>query len=219
MDNHTTIPLWRTCTKCGIEYPLTPEHWHRHTRSPHGLYLQCKICRRAVNRRWNANNRERCKATTRVWREANREHLRQYNEGDKHRQASMRWQRANRDAMRAIKQRRRARERGLPNTFTQDDWQRAVDYFNGCCAVCGRAHSASHKIAADHWIPLTSEDCPGTTPLNIVPLCHAQKGAKNGCNNGKNDLSPETWLLRKFGNHEAAKILARIAAYFEWVKS
>lgn len=110
--------------------------------------------------------------------------------------------------------RRAARRRSLPDMFTTDHWTAALDYFNGCCAVCGRPPGFWHTLAADHWIPLTSPNCPGTVPTNIVPLCHGE----GGCNNSKSDSDPVEWLTEKFGPRKAKQILKRIQEYFDTVR-
>lgn len=143
------------------------------------------------------------------------------------------WQAKNRDRIRASARRfnanhpgysrtyglnRRARERLLPHTLTKVQWNACLGYFNHCCAACGRQLRDlfnTHTEAADHWIPLNHTDCPGTVADNIIPLCHGQ----GGCNNSKCDLLPEEWLVRKFGKRKAAHVLARVNAYFEWVRS
>lgn len=116
------------------------------------------------------------------------------------------------------KQRRRARERQLPDTFTPQDWQRCVEYFDGCCAVCGRPPGLWHTLAADHWVAISAPDCKGTIPENIVPLCHSKKDDENGCNNSKGSRNAEEWLKWKFGQRKASQILKKIREYFEWVK-
>jgi len=121
------------------------------------------------------------------------------------------YQVANPEICKASAQRREARKRALPATLTAQEWQYAIDYFHGCCAVCGRPLKdlfATHTAAMDHWLPLSKGG--GTTAGNILPLCHG----KDGCNNRKNDALPEAWLVRQFGKHKAKKILARINAYF-----
>lgn len=110
--------------------------------------------------------------------------------------------------------RRRARLLNLDDTFTLQDWHAALDYFDDCCAACGRPIGFWHTLAKDHWIPLTSPDCPGTIPTNIIPLCHGI----DGCNNSKGNKAPKQWLIERFGKRKAAKILARVRAYFEWVE-
>ena len=104
----------------------------------------------------------------------------------------------------------RARKRGLPAAFSDADWLRATAYFGGCCAVCGRPPGLWHTMAQDHWIPLTSPECPGTIPCNILPLCHGIEG----CNNSKGDRDPVKWLTWKYGKSKANVILERIRAYF-----
>jgi len=113
--------------------------------------------------------------------------------------------------------RRRALKRGLPADFRASDWQTCLEYFYGCCAVCGRPLKDLFKTVradADHWIPLTDPNCPGTVRCNIVPLC----GGQNGCNNSKQDKDPEEWLMARYGKTKAKQILMRIQEYFEWVK-
>jgi hypothetical protein len=110
---------------------------------------------------------------------------------------------------------RRARESELPSTFTAADWKSALEYFGGCCAVCGRPPGLWHTLAADHWIPINSRDCPGNVPWNIVPLCHDKRDGSGGCNNLKRDRPADEWLVGKFGKRKGAAILRRIEAYLE----
>lgn len=124
----------------------------------------------------------------------------------------------NPEKYKVIENRRRARKLNLPDTWTQKHWQFALNYFNGCCAVCGRQLTNllnTHKPAADHWIPLVNPTCPGTVPENIVPLCHGI----GGCNNKKSSKDPEQWLIETYGRRKAKQILDRINQYFETVKN
>jgi hypothetical protein len=107
----------------------------------------------------------------------------------------------------------RLRRRSLPNTFTLDDWERALDYWGYACAVCARPRGLWHTISQDHWVPLTSPDCPGTVPSNMLPLCY---GA-DGCNNSKGKKDPALWLVEKLGKRKGKKKWAEIETYFGWV--
>jgi hypothetical protein len=108
----------------------------------------------------------------------------------------------------------KTRKLNLPIDFSATDWTRCLEYWGFRCAVCDRPRGFWHTLAQDHWIPLNSENCPGTVKTNIVPLCHGD----GGCNNSKNDTPAEEWLTFKFGIKRAKEILRRIAKYFEWVK-
>jgi hypothetical protein len=118
-------------------------------------------------------------------------------------------------------ERRLARKRGLPATLSNEQWEQALEYFGYQCACCGQLASELVVLAADHWLPISKPDCPGTVALNIIPLCHARKGHNNKvpcCNNSKGSKDAETWLVERFGEYEANEILSRIEAYFEWVR-
>lgn len=116
---------------------------------------------------------------------------------------------------RVYRQRRAARKQELPRTFTPAQWQRAIEYFGGNCAVCERPlNGLFHEAHADHWIPLSNPESPGTVATNIVPLC----GQSHGCNNSKHAHLPAQWLQTKFGKRLANKIIARVEQYFDWVR-
>lgn len=162
---------------------------------------------REKSKRRYASNKDRIKETNKKWKDRNPE---------KFKTTARRWGQNNPDKLRATKQRRRARERAMPDTFTAQDWQRAVDYFHGRCAVCERQCKdlfGERTIAADHWIPLNSPDCPGTVPTNMIPLCHGS----DDCNCSKGHKDPIEWLIWKFGKRKANEILKRVNTYFEWV--
>jgi len=169
-------------------------------------------------------NREQNLATSKAWREKNREYKREQDKlyaqrnADKIKEKQRKWEMANRERLnekrrpkRIIHQQaRETRKLGLPSAFTAQDWQRALSHFGGCCAVCGRPPGLFHTLAMDHWIPLSSPDCPGTIPGNIVPLCHGE----GGCNNSKNNRNAQEWLVWKFGKRKGKDIAVKIQSYF-----
>lgn len=144
---------------------------------------------------WLINNRERARKTRRDFAARNREYVNA--------------------RQRITTVRRRARIRGLPDTLTQSQWEDALLYFNGCCAICGKRPDPEkgQNLAADHWIPLASPDCLGTTFQNIVPLCHGN----DGCNPQKADKHPFEWLSRKYDPQVATVHMLRIRTYFNAV--
>ena len=110
----------------------------------------------------------------------------------------------------AKRHRRQARIRNLPDNFIAADWERALAYWKGCCAVCGRPPGLWHTLAPDHWIPLASPDCPGTISANIVPLCHGQ----GGCNDSKAGKEARQWLITKLGKRKGLHQYRQIQTYF-----
>ena len=110
--------------------------------------------------------------------------------------------------------RRRARVRTLPATFTSQEWLDCLEYFNYSCAVCGnqlRDLFGDTVPHADHWIPLSSEECTGTIATNMICLC-------NHCNLSKSAIMPNVWLARHYTTKQTQQILDRIEAYFKVIK-
>lgn len=261
MNDSTTTS---TCTKCGVEYPLTKEFFYPCKTCKTGFLGACRKCARNYSKRycaenadkarerakrWRAENADKAHESNKRWRAENAEKLREskkryYAENtdkvretskryrvenadklrdyhkryrdensDKKRSYHKRWRAENTEKSKAASQRRRARKQGLPDSFTSQDWSAVLAYFDHKCAVCGRPVGLWHTLAADHWIPLNSLNCPGTIPGNILPLCHGD----GGCNNSKRDRDPAEWLQRKYPKRWR-KVLARIDTYFEWVR-
>lgn len=215
--------LMAACRECTKAY-----HRQRNAEKPEvrqaarKRYDPQKKKRDAVNDR--LRNKQRIKAQQTRWYEANREYSlkkgrENYIADRENRLAkAAEWQRNNPDKVRVRSTRREARKRALPDTFTQADWNRAIEYWHGCCAYCGRQLDdlfGNLTAAADHYIPLASPDCTGTIPTNIVPACDGL----GGCNTEKRHTPPEEWVERKFGTKKAKKIIAAIQAYFDYLRS
>jgi hypothetical protein len=120
---------------------------------------------------------------------------------------------------RLLRYARAARKRGLPDTFDRAAAIFLHDYWGDRCAVCGASADFWHVIAWDHWIPLAHATCPGTTPGNILPLCHGRKGSgtlpgPRPCNNSKRHSDPIVWLTKRFGSRQAKGKLRAIETYF-----
>lgn len=170
----------------------------------HDYYVANAPKKREYNRRYYADNKHRLAShrrdLNRKYRVLKREYLSEQNRI---------YRTTNADLIRARNHRRYARLRGLEDTLTAQDWRAALQYFDGHCAVCGRPPGLWHTLSADHWVPLTSPDCPGTVPWNIVPLCHGV----DGCNNSKGNRNAREWLVEKFGKRKGRAIQNRIEDY------
>lgn len=186
-----------------------------------------------TSKRYREAHKQKLSEYQKIYRQEHEEQMREYKREwrleniDRFRENQRRYQRDNRDKVnkwqsecyhnnleksrtrgRIKALNRRARMKDLPNTLTPDQWDQVLNYFDQRCAVCGRLPSEHEglTIAADHWIPVSDPNCPGTVIWNIVPLCHGN----TGCNNSKSNQDPREWLK----NDQA--ILDRIAIYQNW---
>lgn len=212
----------KPCSRCGKEKPATLEFFRKRSDSKDGLRGYCRDCHdlyakewdkrhpervrqnaRTKTARYRSRNREMVRERTREWKQNNPEKIRAYR--NRHRRRFV-----------VYKENREARRRNLPNTLTSEEWENALSFFDYQCAVCERPlNGLFHTAAADHWIPLSDPDCPGTTVLNIIPLCHGQ----DGCNNSKSNKHPDQWLVERLGKRRAKVILDRIHGYFVHLQS
>lgn len=210
--------------------PATIEYFTANPLTKDGMYGACRCCRRKKQHQWHESNRDKVSARGKEWYQDNKpgklakskvwasEHPEQM------KAYIQKWKENNPDAYKqAVKtgnQRRRARQLGLPEDFTKDDWQHALAYFNNRCAVCGCTPDFWTNLAMDHWIPLSNPNSLGTVKKNIVPLCNTRVDRKKpvgilACNQSKKEKHPEEWLVKRFGKRKAKQILKRIHAYFD----
>jgi hypothetical protein len=187
----------RFCPKCEEIKPNTDEYYYASSTS---LGSWCKRCENAKNRINSFGAYGKAKAAGKI-------------DYEKRRADSRDWKRRNRHKTRLEWHIYQSRKAELPANFKPIDWQRALNYFNGCCAVCDRQLNdllGDYPAQADHWIPMSNPDCPGTVPTNIVPLC----GQRGGCNQLKGTKHPREWLIERYGKRRALQILDRIDTYF-----
>lgn len=97
----------KTCTTCGIEYPVTPEFWHRNKRSEDGFVCQCKPCISKRTTKWYIENKEHAKKKAHEWRLKNIERAKA-NDHEKYLRNPQRmkervriWKQQNRESVRA----------------------------------------------------------------------------------------------------------------------
>jgi hypothetical protein len=196
--------LQLSCSVCGRSYPATTEYFRKHRNN---LKAQCRECDKAAASAYRAAHPNQSRINSALY---NRKHREERNEKARQRQYLKPL------SMRIGAQRRRARKRQLPDTLTAAEWRHALDYFQHCCAICGRPQGLWHVIAKEHWVPLSDPrpDNPGTSAINILPMCHAVKDGQGGCNNSKHNQDPVKWLKAHHNPKQAALILARVTAYF-----
>lgn len=186
--------------------PERTEYMREYRKTNRDNYLEYRRAHYAANRERLAQQRRRSADRNRdKVRESNRRSWHKHIE--KRHAAQRRYAKENRLKIANGRHRRRARQRSLPDSFTLADWQRAIEYF-GACAYCGIVPDSYH---ADHFIPIAAPNCLGTVMLNMIPSCPS-------CNLSKSSSDPRQWLTRTFGADRAVETLARIEAYFAWVR-
>lgn len=217
----------KLCPGCSQIFPATDEYFYRDTSKKTGLSRRCRNCMKVKSKEYTDAHPDKIKAKTRRYWQQNRiailqkTKLYQQNHPEKRRvwgeayrtkhrarvkASNRKWEINNPEYVRVKTIRRRARKKELADTFTKDDYVRMMDYWGWCCAISGE----SSDLHIDHWIPLFAENCPGTVPMNMIPI-HGR------LNESKNDRDPREWLIWKFGEQRATEILAKVEAYFEWL--
>lgn len=142
----------KACTKCGETKPLNEFGNHKKTRD--GKNCWCKKCHREYHRAYYRSI------------------------SDDHYERTVRWRRNNPEAVRAIKQRRRAAEKGSYGGFDAEDWKEILTRYQNRCLCCG-VSGGEEKLTADHVVPLSKGGSHDAS--NIQPLCHScnsRKGTK-----------------------------------------
>jgi hypothetical protein len=181
---------FKWCNKCKRELPGTREYFGSSKDRQDGMQPYCRVCIQKRSRAIRQRDKQKIYERVRRYRES---HPTLYS---------------------LAAARRRARKRSLPDTFSNDDWLRCLDYFHNTCAVCGnqlRDLFGNIEPHADHWIALSNPECPGTVPDNMICLC-------SSCNLSKQARNSTQWIVGRFGKHKAVEVLKRINLYFEWIK-
>ena len=212
------------CKVCRCEYnrkrrAANPEKLREQARKRHAANPEKA---REQRRNWCADNSDKLRERNRKWNAANPEYARNYHrkyyaaDPEKFRERRRKYRAANPDKVREYNDQRRALENGLPYDFPAWMERRALDYWHGCCAICGRQLKDlfdTHKGALDHWIALTDKrpDNPGTVATNMIPLCHGIAG----CNNKKFNKDPYEWINQEHGTRKAKPIIAAVETFFD----
>jgi len=124
---------------------------------------------RAKARAYAATRMPTLVAKARARRHANPDPLRAYHRA---------WNKAHPEVMQALRERRRARERGSSGTFTRAEWQALVTQYGRRCLMCKR-QEPDITLTVDHIVPLAQGGSNDIT--NLQPLCstcNKSKGAK-----------------------------------------
>jgi len=116
-------------------------------------------------KQWREDHKEQIAELNKKYREAHRDQIAERNK---------QWRDNNPDKIKLLNQRRRSMKACLPAALTNEEWNAAKEYFNNCCAYCGK----EKQLTQDHFYPLNKGG--EYSKENIVPAC------KN-CNSSKRD--------------------------------
>lgn len=239
MDNNTTNPLLKRCTKCGEEFPATAEYFY--TRTDSSLRTMCKTCfkqqikavqqrnpekRREYNRRSYQRNykpyherdqkyKENARARVKRWAAAHPEKVRE--------RGRQQWQqmtpemKARQQA--AAKRYRAAKpEKARLHAHVYRARKRALPatftatQWQACLEYFN--HTCAYCGAQQSFWHVLEQD-------HFIPLSsHGSYTADNivpackSCNASKNDSEPTRWLKGVFGKRKSEEVLKRIEEYF-----
>ncbi len=128
---------------------------------------------------WYYANKERSRATTKVWLARNTDRVREtrkdwvVNNLEHHRRVCKEWREANRAKKTVIQNNRRARLLSAPGTFTLQDVQAILIAQNFHCAYCAE----TENLQIDHVVPISRGG--SNWPWNLQWLCAAHNTSKN----------------------------------------
>jgi hypothetical protein len=151
-----------------------------------GCTNNCKECRKTNDKKYRDVNRESCKK----WRSKNKEYQKEYysenkiiqNERSRQwyelhrervRQMQREWAEGNKEKRAIISQRRKAREKSLPNDLTDAQYRKTLKHFGNACALTGR----TSDLEIEHAIPI-SIGHGGTTFGNCYPMVNGLNQSK-----------------------------------------
>lgn len=63
---------YKTCTKCGEEFPVTEEFFYKKKAGKFGLTATCNVCDNKRGQEYYENNKERCATVGKKWYENNK---------------------------------------------------------------------------------------------------------------------------------------------------
>lgn len=215
---NTDATVHKKCSRCGNSFPAITKFWGKDKHSKYGQKSECKVCSKIRYDTWLSNN----PSYNKQYYDANKDGLkREYRSKNINniRDGLRAYAKTvgGRETIHTTHARREARKRHLISDFTTEQWRRALAYFSYKCAYCNQPLKLGQTMAQDHFIPLSNGG--GTTTTNIIPACNSGFGSIiPGCNTLKSNIDPVIWATTTFGAKKGKAIIARIMAYFEWVK-
>ena len=215
---------YKKCKECNKFYPNNNIYFNISNRAIDKLHYNCKQCEREKRiQKWK--NDDKYKKSRLKYIENNKEKIKEYRHNqylknrDYELEKDKNYNKKNRNIIRERERKylstekgkqvnhlktvkRRTRLNKLKNDFNLEQWEKCKNYFNNCCAYCGK----KEKLTVEHFIPISKGG--NTIAKNILPICKS-------CNSSKQEKDFEKWYKeQKFYSIEK---INKINEYFKQI--
>ena len=199
-DEDTGELLQKSCSKCGKVKDVS--EFSKHPRTSDGLQSNCRECGKISCKKyredngdyfknWREGNKNRIKKYGKIyrkknnrweyikkWRENNKEHYKEY-------QKEYKQTPEGRASMHRRKHKYMAKKLGNGGSYTKEQWNQCLEYFNHCDAYTGEPLESTE---IEHVIPVSKG---GTSNIyNLVP-------ANKSINRSKQDKDLWEWYSKQ----------------------
>lgn len=189
-DNKTGVPDGcRRCIKCREIKVLNGDNFAHRDRKRGYFASWCRICANA-----HAKNKMAMRRADPIAAEQLRASKRRYSQTPK-------WREYKRVKSITANHVRRQRHSAQPFVWNIGLWEACKIDWKNKCAYCG----ALTRLTQDHFIPVSSDEFPGTVSSNMLPACAA-------CNCSKGDRNPFVWIKDKRRLRRIVRYLVKLGA-------
>lgn len=209
-------------------------YFYANSKSKDGFYSQCKLCMNKANTEYKHAHPEKTYAIIKNYYESHKEQIlsqeKEYYQKNKERHKKYEcsskeykkkylkahkehiaitrkeYDATHKENIGIYRQKRRTKRKQLPCTFNADEWKKAIEYFDNCCAYCG----SKEKLTQDHFVALSKG---GEYSINnIIPCCLR-------CNESKRDKDFFKWYpSQKFYKKSREKKILQYLNYDKTTK-
>lgn len=206
------FPRKKRCTDCKQLKPCTTEYFYKNKKSKWGFKAQCKECRHkyrkqqyeenkeqelALNKEYREKNKDKTKERYKKWREEHKEEIKEYMQD-----YNKEYRQTERGKINHNKSNHKRRCLMREQTYTNEQLEECLIFFNNCCAYSGKELTENYSI--DHIIALSKN---GENLIwNLVPM-------DKDLNSSKRDKDMLEWYVQQdFYSKE------RLNKIYEWIE-